>query len=313
MSSQTPNKNGGAIPKRKVERKVAELHTHPSSIKMEAKSQKLHTLLNQIWDLADTNVIIVEGNNEDYSQNIEFAKHLDDFSVCLQGLGTRCAEKAKDIRQKVQRYSKRRQPKRKCSTTSKQETTNGNGTQLTTTDDVNGDKAKATDNDTEPGSSKADTKFSNVKQNNNDPKKHRFICEVCSKTFRSKSDLRNHEGQHIGEFYKCLTCSKVFRSSRSFDNHQKSHQTTFTCPHEGCGQTFTLKSSLTNHVQKHSGELLKCNHQHCTATFTYRQGFIEHITWRHKEKPECECPVCNKKFWTPNLMRGHKLLSTRSS
>ena len=176
-----------------------------------------------------------------------------------------------------------------------------------TSEVVNMQSLQTYDSVKEPASSNVDTKFANVKSNSNNPEKYSFNCKECSKTFRNKSDLRNHEGQHIGEFYKCLTCSQVFRSSHSFDIHEKSHHSNIVCPVAECGQMFTLKSSLTNHMQKHSGEKLTCHVEGCNATFTYRQGFIEHITWRHKDNPEWECPICHKKFWTPTLMRGLRL------
>ena len=85
MSTETPQKDQGAVPKKKKNSTNVETVIHPNSIKIEAKCGKVHTLLNQIWDLADSNMIIVEGGNEDYSQNLQFAHSLDELAKCLQG------------------------------------------------------------------------------------------------------------------------------------------------------------------------------------------------------------------------------------
>ena len=106
-----------------------------------------------------------------------------------------------------------------------------------------------------------------------------ILCTLCSKSFRSDSDLRNHEGQHITEFYHCLQCTKVFRSVPSCENHTGTHgKEMFTCPNENCGQQFSLQISLQNHWQKHSDQTMKCTpNSSCKAQFKHQQGFLQHL------------------------------------
>ena len=98
---------------------------------------------------------------------------------------------------------------------------------------------------------------------------------------------------------------KVFRSMRSFENHNKSHSFDYTC--EICRKTFMLKTSLTNHKQVHSIELMHCSFENCSKAFKHRQNQLEHIQWGHRDKKECPCTVCGKLFQTPTVMRGHRI------
>ena len=54
MSTETPQKDQGAIPKKKINSTDVEEVIHPNSIKIEAKCVKIHTLFNQIWDFWQT-------------------------------------------------------------------------------------------------------------------------------------------------------------------------------------------------------------------------------------------------------------------
>ena len=53
---------------------------HPYSIKLDCKLSKLDTLLNQIYDLADGNLLVsnVETGLTDFSINEKFARKLED-------------------------------------------------------------------------------------------------------------------------------------------------------------------------------------------------------------------------------------------
>ena len=277
---------------------------HPNSIRLDAKSQKLHHLMNQIWELADTNLVVVSGTESDYSQNLEFADRLENFATLLHGLAGHCQEKAVVIRQRIATIQHDIHTNTQCETNSEADNPQKEISCVETTTDF-GPSTSAN----ERASSSTDAKFMNVKENNNSPAKFKVKCATCAQIFRNNFELRNHEGQHNNDKYKCLTCNTVFRSMRSFENHHNSHHSNYMCTHPGCGLSFKLKSTLSNHMQKHSGNKFSCKVPNCHPKFTYRQGYLEHIKWRHRDKPEAKCPVCQKLFWTPTIMRGHKLRS----
>ena len=98
-----------------------------------------------------------------------------------------------------------------------------------------------------------DTKFTYAKKNSNEELLHNYPCEDCDQVLRDRQELRNHESNHHKELYRCLKCDTVCRSVCSFTNHTNTdHAIVFRCPYPDCDDSFLLKSSLTNHEQKHS-------------------------------------------------------------
>ena len=159
------------------------------------------------------------------------------------------------------------------------------------------------ESDDEDENGSLDTKFPFPKYNNNDKDKH--SCMQCEKSFRDRQMLRNHISNHKTEIYRCMKCLKIYRSERSFAVHVDTHNRpkTFTCPVQDCGAYFNLKTSLTNHMQKHQDPMV-C--KKCGNEYQYRQGYLEHTTYRHLASKSIACPGCTKMFWTPTQMRSHK-------
>ncbi|TFL04145.1 hypothetical protein BDV98DRAFT_502866, partial [Pterulicium gracile] len=54
----------------------------------------------------------------------------------------------------------------------------------------------------------------------------RYICPVCQKGFKHPSGLRIHSTSHTGE-------------------------KPYTCPEEGCGRSFSVRSNLRRHFSLH--------------------------------------------------------------
>ena len=148
-----------------------------------------------------------------------------------------------------------------------------------------------------------DTKFTYVKSNSNS--KERYKCSECGKCFHDGQELRNHASNHALELYRCIHCSHISRSERSYYNHMQTHCSALHhCLYEDCGQYFSLKTSLTNHLQKHSLDKMHCSV--CQKEFTYRQSCIKHEQYCHQTTQTVPCPVCKKLFWTPTSMWSHR-------
>ena len=273
---------------------------------MESKIYKLREHLNKIYDLANNDLMIVDrdtGANV-YDMNYEFATKLDDIAKDLIGLSEQCSQKAEDVRVRVDAAKDKKMDMQEMLVI-----TESQGKKDQEEYDIIQREHYAiwVDTDSEdddvqlPGD--MDTKFKYTKRNNNDGTS--YICNDCEEVYRNKRELRNHLSNHHKELYRCLRCSVVCRSERSFYNHNQTHSgTLYDCPDRSCGQTFTLKTSLTNHLQKHSGVTHKC--KKCLKTFIYRQSFLEHIKYRHLKNKTIECPICHKFYWTPTAMRSHR-------
>ena len=149
-----------------------------------------------------------------------------------------------------------------------------------------------------------DTRFVDVKQNLNISAN--FVCKVadCGKKFRDSSELNNHMSMHQEDFFICMKCSQIFRSSYSFQRHHDTHTgKAHIC--KVCKQQFDLKTTLTNHLQKHSSTpAVVCNV--CRKAFQYRQRGIEHVKWFHRATKDVLCPICKKAYQMPSYMRVHK-------
>ena len=149
-----------------------------------------------------------------------------------------------------------------------------------------------------------DTRFRTPKQNNNSEDKYYYACNKCRKVFRTATELRNHVSNHEEEFYTCLKCNQSMRTYKSFVAHRKTHSSGRRYDCEECDSTFTLLSSLTNHMQKHSNEFNVC--RKCKKKFKYRQKYLDHIQFKHLPTKTIKCPMCSKMFQTKGSFAQHK-------
>ena len=294
---------------------------HPYVIKLNIKLYKLSTLMNQIYDLADSNLVLTDARTglNDFSMNEAFAKKLDEVSKSVLSMSKMIQDKAESIREKIEKAVDTKENLREIyfdgevldwSKKSDEARRQNKITRFKRSVDYR-IKHETLDSDSEAEAETAvttgemDGKFTYRKQNENPEECHNFSCEECCSVFRDENELRNHDSNHKMEFYHCLQCMKIFRSMRSFENHNKTHSNNYTC--DICHKTFLLKTSLTNHKQVHSSDRMHCTYDKCTKVFKHRQNQLEHIQWGHRDKKECPCTVCGKLFQTPTNMRGHRI------
>ena len=291
-------------------------------LKYDASETKLHGLLNKLFDLASNDLILTDRDSglNDYEPTLKFADRLDSLSEVLIGLSKDCVEKATAIRTTVEGLKEKKINmqevleigtvtnladacpliKERAELKIPLEDWITDETQLLKREPLFYISESESDDD-ETGN--MDIKFKFAKYNNNEKDYHQ--CAECGKKFRDQQMLRNHLSNHITEIYRCMKCMNIFRSERSFANHSATHNNpkTFRCTEPSCGAVFNMKTSLQNHMQKHS-DPMECNK--CGRTYQYRQGYLEHITYRHLEAKSIPCPGCNKLFWTPTQMRSHR-------
>ena len=76
---------------------------HPYIQKIDAKLDKLHTLINGIFELADNDLIIADRDTgiNDYDMQFKFAEKLDNISADLKKLIKDCSDQASLIREKI--------------------------------------------------------------------------------------------------------------------------------------------------------------------------------------------------------------------
>ena len=64
-----------------------------------------------------------------------------------------------------------------------------------------------------------------------------------------------------------------------------------------CAKKFSFsKSSLTNHMRKHTGTKDICSNEDCGKSFASWRKYLEHIQYAHLETKTCQCHMCAEFF-----------------
>lgn len=77
---------------------------------------------------------------------------------------------------------------------------------------------------------------------------NRPICNVCGKSFATKSSWSEHIKLHMGKYrYTCPQCGKGFRVKTHFEGHMNSHMNLrpFCC--RLCNKSFSYRQSFLRH------------------------------------------------------------------
>ncbi|XP_076622421.1 uncharacterized protein LOC143342432 [Colletes latitarsis] len=132
-----------------------------------------------------------------------------------------------------------------------------------------------------------------------------YMCDVCSKTFASKSGLRLHFKSHIGaKPYVCRHCNKAFVLPSYAKRHERTHlgDKRFMC--HLCSAGFASSNGLKYHLNLHTGEA-KYRCETCGKAF-YRSKFLkEHIFTHTGEKPFA-CRTCGFTYKNSGSLFAHE-------
>ena len=130
-----------------------------------------------------------------------------------------------------------------------------------------------------------------MKKPENEGKKTHY-CQVCEKSFSSKSGLDKHvKSIHEGRKFTCVECDETFSDKRNLRNHMKTVHTgerDYQC--EQCSKTFSTKSILSDHLKVHR-KPYSCHI--CGKCFSFKPHLDEHIVVHTGEKTHT-CNVCGK-------------------
>jgi len=79
-----------------------------------------------------------------------------------------------------------------------------------------------------------------------------FQCEVCTKRFRTKANLKTHSKTHLDVWpFECAVCKKKFRQRFSLNRHNLIHLDLRPFECEVCGKKFRQKAHLNGHRKLH--------------------------------------------------------------
>ncbi|XP_054012630.1 zinc finger protein 709-like [Hylaeus anthracinus] len=132
-----------------------------------------------------------------------------------------------------------------------------------------------------------------------------YLCDVCSKTFASKSGLRFHFKTHGGaKPHLCRHCGKGFAIPSYAKRHERTHvgDKRFVC--HFCSAAFASSNGLKYHLMSHTGEpSYRC--ETCSKAF-YRYKYLkEHIFTHTGEKPFV-CKTCGFAYGNSGSLFVHE-------
>ncbi|UYV60384.1 ZNF236 [Cordylochernes scorpioides] len=125
-------------------------------------------------------------------------------------------------------------------------------------------------------------------------------CQLCSKSFKKLSHLRDHmkthkategEPQELASLRKpprtllhaCTHCGRSFEKPSQLERHLRIHtgERPFQCP--SCPRAFNQKNSLQTHMKRHTGEKPHAC-PHCNQAFTQKCNLKVHLKRMHPEE-----------------------------
>ena len=143
------------------------------------------------------------------------------------------------------------------------------------------------------------TKISMLTRTKNEP------CQICEKTFASRSSLINHKRIHSAEqAYQCNICHNCFIKSSDLKIHRMIHsgEKPFQC--STCKKSFARSSGLKCHSRIHTAEKpYPC--KTCKKCFTNVANLKRHERIHTGERPY-QCKTCNKSFNQSGALKDHQ-------
>ncbi|XP_018579470.1 zinc finger protein 62 homolog [Anoplophora glabripennis] len=134
-----------------------------------------------------------------------------------------------------------------------------------------------------------------------------YMCNVCGKTFKTRSELRQHINSKCGteKLFTCKVCGQKLMSAGSLYNHMRRHSdmASFMC--RFCAKLFHTAGQLKVHERIHTQQKdFVCDV--CGKGFCHRQSLITHSTVHTGIKPY-QCEGCGKSFsCVGNLLKHRK-------
>lgn len=140
-----------------------------------------------------------------------------------------------------------------------------------------------------------------------------FKCDICSKTFRGKGNLKMHMVIHTGErLFSCSYCGANFSRYSSQRRHEQVIHSNapiqVIC--DVCSKTFSEKGYMKLHMRIHTGERsYSCSY--CEAAFTQPGTRNRHERIQHlKTSDEFKCDICTTTFSLKGNLKKHMVIHT---
>ena len=130
-----------------------------------------------------------------------------------------------------------------------------------------------------------------------------FQCPRCSKQFKTKSNLKQHQVlvHNQGSKFQCLTCNKYFPCDSHLRKHMLSHGISEITEDPNEGSTRSL-SPVSVKVECSTSGLL-CDR--CERQFRTKSNLLQHQILVHNQTSPYQCLKCNKYFPCGSHLEKH--------
>ncbi|KAL4705088.1 hypothetical protein ACJJTC_002736 [Scirpophaga incertulas] len=146
--------------------------------------------------------------------------------------------------------------------------------------------------------------------------KRDFVCEICRKTFKTKSRLESHAATHSSALAQklafCTVCQIQYKNLHVYRNHIRNSaahsRDTFPCP--VCNKKFVSKVYWTSHYNFYHLNKFQYMCEICNKPFISDWRLKNHRQKHHgySRTRDHTCNVCGKKFYTSSTLRAHQLI-----
>lgn len=135
-----------------------------------------------------------------------------------------------------------------------------------------------------------------------------YLCHICSKPFTSKQTLNMHVNyvHSIDRPFSCSMCTKSYKIKSELTQHEMTHSDHYNYSCETCGKQFRGKVNLRMHMKTHlSDDEKKHVCTMCGHRFARLQHLRNHLT-THSSVGTFPCEICGAKSKTMDALRQHK-------
>ncbi|CAH0721207.1 unnamed protein product, partial [Brenthis ino] len=139
-----------------------------------------------------------------------------------------------------------------------------------------------------------------------DPNHHKYVCDICGKSFRLRCAYHNHSLRHGTGFpFKCQFCPYKGKYAELLKTHMRTHTGDYRYMCTECPARFLFKSNLNSHVlNKHKEKEHKCDA--CKRAFHTKLALQRHFEVDHLGIKTHVCNVCGNAFGYRNAMMKHQ-------
>lgn len=136
----------------------------------------------------------------------------------------------------------------------------------------------------------------------------RIGCELCDRTFAKLKYLRKHirELHENATPFVCLTCSKRFKRKANLVEHELIHKGEYLAKCNICDKSYRTSSALKLHQRTHTGE------KPYVCDICYQKSYAYNTDLkRHKRSVHgilgtpYPCTLCPKVYYEPKLLKNH--------